>query len=100
MEKCRPTWEEYLTIVQLPLKHKTPLPATKSALALLHEHRSSRFALINLPETVKGAMFPVFEISEISPSLFLDEFRGDVPAGIEMAQQRGPTARTGCMRAC
>src|SRR5207237_1636296 len=45
------------------------------------------FALINLPETVKGAMFARYSRSAKSlRRLFLDEFRGDVPAAnAEMA---------------
>src|SRR5229473_5985614 len=39
------------------------------------------FALINLPETVKGALFARYSRSAKSlRRLFLDEFRGDIPA--------------------
>jgi thymidylate synthase ThyX len=48
------------------------------------------FALINLPETVKGAMFARYSRSAKSlRRLFLDEFRGDVPPAEEVAQQGG-----------
>jgi thymidylate synthase ThyX len=48
------------------------------------------FALINLPETVKGAMFARYSRSAKSlRRLFLDEFRGDVPAGGGMAAAAG-----------
>jgi thymidylate synthase ThyX len=48
------------------------------------------FALINLPETVKGAMFARYSRSAKSlRRLFLDEFRGDVPSGAETATHTG-----------
>jgi thymidylate synthase ThyX len=48
------------------------------------------FALINLPETVKGAMFARYSRSAKSlRRLFLDEFRGDVPADADTARQTG-----------
>ncbi len=44
------------------------------------------FALINMPETVKGAMFARYSRSAKSlRRLFLDEFRGDVPPAGEIA---------------
>jgi thymidylate synthase ThyX len=48
------------------------------------------FALVNLPETVKGAMFARYSRSAKSlRRLFLDEFRGDVPDGAEATAPRG-----------
>ena len=48
------------------------------------------FALVNLPETVKGAMFARYSRSAKSlRRLFLDEFRGDVPAAAEVAAHGG-----------
>jgi thymidylate synthase ThyX len=48
------------------------------------------FALINLPETVKGAMFARYSRSAKSlRRLFLDEFRGDVPATGAVAAPTG-----------
>jgi thymidylate synthase ThyX len=48
------------------------------------------FALINLPETVKGAMFARYSRSAKSlRRLFLDEFRGDVAPAAEMARPGG-----------
>ena len=48
------------------------------------------FALINLPETVKGAMFARYSRSAKSlRRLFLDEFRGDVPTPGEIAAPTG-----------
>jgi len=48
------------------------------------------FALINLPETVKGAMFARYSRSAKSlRRLFLDEFRGDVPTTGEIAAPTG-----------
>src|SRR5262247_667596 len=48
------------------------------------------FALVNLPETVKGAMFARYSRSAKSlRRLFLDEFRGDVAASGEIAVPTG-----------
>ena len=54
----------------------------------------SVFALTNLPETVKGALFARYSRSAKSlRRLFLDEFLGDVPQGT--AREGGATAGTG-----
>jgi len=48
------------------------------------------FALTNLPETVKGALFARYSRSAKSlRRLFLDEFRGDVPPSAVAASQVG-----------
>jgi thymidylate synthase ThyX len=48
------------------------------------------FALVNLPETVKGAMFARYSRSAKSlRRLFLDEFRGDVAPAAEIAAPTG-----------
>src|SRR5499426_539266 len=48
------------------------------------------FALVNLPETVKGAMFARYSRSAKSlRRLFLDEFRGDVAASGAIAVPTG-----------
>src|ERR1700676_844407 len=49
------------------------------------------FALINLPETVKGALFARYSRSAKSlRRLFLDEFLGQIP--LEHAERAGSTA--------
>src|SRR5580704_17739014 len=49
------------------------------------------FALINLPETVKGALFARYSRSAKSlRRLFLDEFLGQIP--LDQAEPAGPTA--------
>src|SRR5258705_13738300 len=48
------------------------------------------FALINLPETVKGALFARYSRSAKSlRRLFLDEFLGDVPAAASRRETVG-----------
>src|SRR5580765_955676 len=89
MESSRRTWEvEYLTIVLLPAE--TPDTFTSEEAQALRPYFTNTdrpiFALINLPETVKGAMFARYSRSAKSlRRLFLDEFRGDVPATGEIA---------------
>ena len=82
--KLRRTWEvEYLTAVLLPdLKPRTRSPPTKRRRWRPYFTNTDRpvFALTNLPETVKGALFARYSRSAKSlRRLFLDEFRGDVP---------------------
>jgi thymidylate synthase ThyX len=93
MENCRPAWEvEYLTIVQLPTETQDTFTSDEVDALRPYFTNTDRpvFALINLPETVKGAMFARYSRSAKSlRRLFLDEFRGDVPAGAEMAQPTG-----------
>ena len=105
MENCRRTWEvEYLTIVQLPTETQDTFTSDEVDALRPYFTNTDRpvFALINLPETVKGAMFARYSRSAKSlRRLFLDEFRGDVPAGAEMAAaDAAPTAPTGCTRGC
>src|SRR4029450_11242957 len=93
MESCRRTWEvEYLTTVQLPTE--TPDTFTSEEVEALQPYFTNTdrpvFALINLPETVKGAMFARYSRSAKSlRRLFLDEFRGDVPPLAEAAERSG-----------
>ena len=94
MESSRRTWEvEYLTIVPLPTE--TPDTFTSDEAQALRPYFTNTdrpiFALINLPETVKGAMFARYSRSAKSlRRLFLDEFRGDVAAaGPETATATG-----------
>ena len=52
------------------------------------------FALTNLPETVKGAMFARYSRSKKSlRRLFLDEFKGDVPSATVAGGASAGTAR-------
>jgi len=56
------------------------------------------FALVNLPEVVKGALFARYSRSPKSlRRLFLDEFLG--PGGLEAAAGRGATGEAGAQRA-
>ena len=49
------------------------------------------FALVGLPETVKGALFARYSrYPGTLRRLFLDEFAGDVPAGARAAAPRPP----------
>jgi thymidylate synthase ThyX len=93
MENCRRTWEvEYLTIVQLPTETQDTFASDEVEALRPYFTNTDRpvFALINLPETVKGAMFARYSRSAKSlRRLFLDEFRGDVPADAGMAAQPG-----------
>ena len=94
MESCRRTWEvEYLTTCSSPPKHRTRSRARKRDALRPYFTNTDRpvFALINLPETVKGALFARYSRSAKSlRRLFLDEFRGDVPAtGDESAAGAG-----------
>src|SRR3989475_5565985 len=58
------------------------------------------FALTNLPETVKGALFARYSRSAKSlRRLFLDEFLGDVPAVPASGDAATPRAETGASRA-
>ena len=51
------------------------------------------FALSNLPETVKGALFARYSRSAKSlRRLFLDEFLGQIPLAAERAEPPGPAA--------
>src|SRR5438477_12174647 len=53
------------------------------------------FALINLPETVKGALFARYSRSAKSVRrLFLDEFLGDLEKGTEVFSGAGPSVGT------
>src|SRR5207248_5976210 len=80
---------EYLTIVPLPIETQDTFTSDEVQALRPHFTNTDRpvFALINLPETVKGAMFARYSRSAKSlRRLFLDEFRGDVPAAnAEMA---------------
>jgi thymidylate synthase ThyX len=52
------------------------------ARSILHQYDRPVFALINLPETVKGALFARYSRSPKSlRQLFLDEFAGDLASG-------------------
>ena len=53
------------------------------------------FALVNLPETVKGALFARYSrYPGTLRRLFLDEFAGDLPPGTgPLAETREPRAR-------
>jgi thymidylate synthase ThyX len=78
----------------LPLPTETPDTFTSDEVEALRPYFTNTdrpvFALINLPETVKGAMFARYSRSAKSlRRLFLDEFRGDVAPGTEMARQGG-----------
>jgi thymidylate synthase ThyX len=58
------------------------------------------FALINLPETVKGALFARYSRSAKSlRRLFLDEFLGDMPVPVSAQLESGSPARPGTARA-
>jgi thymidylate synthase ThyX len=93
MESCRRTWEvEYLTTVQFPTETQDTFTSEEVEALRPYFTNTDRpvFALINLPETVKGAMFARYSRSAKSlRRLFLDEFRGDVPASSEIAASTG-----------
>src|SRR5216117_484163 len=58
------------------------------------------FALVNLPETVKGALFARYSRSSKSlRRLFLDEFLGDVQAAPASGDAGAPRAAAGTSRA-
>jgi thymidylate synthase ThyX len=69
-------------------------PAETEALAPYFTNADrSVFALTNLPETVKGALFARYSRSAKSlRRLFLDEFAGDVPAAAAGSDGSGPAA--------
>ena len=71
----------------------------RSALAPYFTDRDGPvFALVNLPEVVKGALFARYSRSPKSlRRLFLDEFLG--PGGLEAAAGRGATGEAGAQRA-
>src|SRR5262245_15010110 len=85
MESCLRTREvEYLTAVPLPTETQETFTSEEVDALRPYFTNTDRpvFALVNLPETVKGAMFARYSRSAKSlRRLFLDEFRGDVPAG-------------------
>src|SRR6266446_1605294 len=85
MESCPRTWEvEYLTIVQLPTETQDTFTSDEVQALRPYFTNTDRpaFALINLPETVKGAMFARYSRSAKSlRRLFIDEFLGDLGSG-------------------
>src|SRR5436853_1786165 len=87
---------EYLTAVTVPIDLFTPDETQALAPYFTNTDRPV-FALINLPETVKGALFARYSRSAKSlRRLFLDEFLGQVqqgPAGRRPGEQAVGTAR-------
>src|SRR5262245_53960641 len=93
MESCLRTREvEYLTTVPVPTETQDTF--TRDEVDALRPYFTNTdrpiFALVNMPETVKGAMFARYSRSAKSlRRLFLDEFRGDVPAVAEAGPHTG-----------
>src|SRR5438094_8348607 len=86
---------EYLTAVTVPIDLFTPDEARALAPYFTNADRPV-FALTNLPETVKGALFARYSRSAKSVRrLFLDEFLGQMPA----APSTMTTSKVGTERA-
>src|SRR5436189_3490075 len=82
---------EYLTAVPAPNDPFTP-DETRALAPYFTNTDRSVFALTNLPETVKGALFARYSRSAKSlRRLFLDEFLGDVAGGAHAAAPVGTT---------
>jgi thymidylate synthase ThyX len=95
----RPREVEYLTTVALPIETQDTFTSGEERALSSYFTNTDRpvFALINLPETVKGALFARYSRSAKSlRRLFLDEFLGDVQNG---AVPAGSDAGVGAARA-
>jgi thymidylate synthase ThyX len=70
----------YLTTVPHRAPHQTGSPRTRRALPVFHGHDRPVFALINLPETVKGALVRARSRRPSLRRLFLDSSTDSAPA--------------------
>src|SRR5438445_6291066 len=78
---------EYLTAVPAPNDPFTP-DETRALAPYFTNTTRSVFALTNLPETVKGALFARYSRSAKSlRRLFLDEFLGEMPAAAALEER-------------
>src|SRR5437762_3004517 len=90
---------EYLTAVTAPIDLFTP-DETRALAPYFTNTDRTVFALTNLPETVKGALFARYSRSSKSlRRLFLDEFLGDVQAAPGSGDAAAPRAAAGTSRA-